>query len=169
MLRIMMPRSLVVGAVWLAAGCSSGMTDANVGTQLLSVSPRGGAVDISTAPDVVLTFSQPMTPGTEQYMALHRGGLTGPTMPMSCNWSDGQKTLVCRPTQPLDSVAGYTIHMGGGMMDAQGQPVAMGRSGMGMGGNWATGGMMGGQQGMMGTGWRDSDGSYGMAFGFTTR
>jgi hypothetical protein len=41
--------------------------------------------------------------------------------------------------------------------------------GMGMGGQWATGGMMGGQTGMMGTGWHNSNGSYGMVFGFTTQ
>ena len=42
-----------------------------------------------------------------------------------------------------------------------------------MGGQWITGGMMGGSHaggawGMMGPGWRNSNGSYGMAFSFTT-
>lgn len=169
MFNIRMTRILAAGTILLAAGCSSGMMDTGPTTQLLSVSPRGGAVDVVGMPDIALRFDQSMMPGMEQYLALHRGGLTGPTMPMNCNWSDGQKTLVCRPTQPLDSASAYTIHMGGGMMDADSRPIAMGRNGMGMGGNWATGGMMGGQQGMMGAGWRDSDGSYGMSFGFTTR
>lgn len=169
MLRIRVTRSLLAGTAMLAAGCGSGMMDAGLETQLLSVSPRGGAVGVATVPDIELTFSQPMTPGTERYLALHRGGLTDPTMPMNCNWSDGQTTLVCRPTQPLAPSSAYTIHMGGGMMDADGQSVAMGRYGTGMGGNWATGAMMGGQQGMMGTGWQNANDSYGMWFDFTTQ
>ena len=169
MFRTTVTRSLIVGAAMLAAGCSSGMMDANLATQLLSVSPRGGTVGASTTPDIVLTFSRPMLPGMEQYMVLHQGGVIGPTIPMSCNWSDGQKTLTCRPGEPLAPATPYTIHMGGGMMDADGQPVGMERYGMGMGGQWATSGMMAGQAGMMGTGWAHPNGSYGMVFGFTTR
>jgi len=42
-----------------------------------------------------------------------------------------------------------------------------------MGGQWIMGGMMGGSDGggswgMMGSGWRNTNGSYGMAFTFTT-
>ena len=169
MIQFSVTRSLVVGAALLAVGCGSGMTDTGLTTQLLSVSPRGGATGVSTTPDMVFSFTQPMMSGMEQYLALHQGGLTGPTMPMSCNWSDSQKTLTCRPTQALTSVSAYTMHLGGGMMDAGGQAVGMGGHGMEMGGTWAMSGMMGGQQGMMGTGWMDGHGSYGMAFGFTTR
>lgn len=169
MLKILASRSLLAGAVLLAAGCSSGMVDNGAVTQLRSVSPRGGAVDVSTAPDFVFTFDQPVATGMEQYIALHRGGLTGTTQPMNCTWAEGQTRLVCRTSTPLDSVSAYTLHLGGGMMDATGRRVGMGRYGMEMGGNWATGGMMGGQQGMMGSGWQDTNDSYGMAFGFTTR
>ena len=169
MFRIVMTRSVVAAATMLVMGCSSGMMDTGPGTQLLSVSPRGGAAGISTSPDIVLTFNRPMMAGVEQYMALHQGGPTGPTMPMTCNWSDGQKTLTCHLTQPLAPANSYTVHMGGGMTDSDGQSVGMDRYGMGMGGQWATSGMMGGQGGMMGTGWRDTNGSYGMVFGFTTR
>lgn len=135
----------------------------------MSVSPPGGAVGVATTPDIVLTFTQPLMAGMEQYLALHQGTVSGPAIPMNCIWSDGQRTLTCRPGQRLAPATSYTIHMGGGMMDAQGQPVGMGRYGMEMGGNWATGGMMGGQPGMMGSGWGDTHGSYGMAFGFTTQ
>ena len=102
-------------------------------------------------------------------MVLHQGGITGPTTAMTCNWSDGQRTLSCRPGQPLAAATQYTIHVGGGMMNSSGQAVGMDQYGMGMGGQWATGGMMGGQTGMMGTGWMNANGSYGMMFEFTTR
>ena len=169
MLSTFVTRSLTAGVALLAAGCGSSMMDNNLSTQLLSISPRGGAMGVSTTPDIVFTFSRPMMPGMEQYLALHQGGLSGPTMPMTCSWSDGQTTLTCRPDQPLAQVSAYTMHMGGGMMDSEGQPVGMGRYGMGVGGTWVRGGMMSGRQGMMGSGWMDGHGSYGMAFGFTTR
>jgi hypothetical protein len=169
MFRTTVTRILLAGAAMLAAGCSARMMDTSLATQLVSVSPRGGAEGVSDTPDIVLIFSHPMMAGMEQYLALHQGTATGATIPMNCNWSDGQRTLTCRPGQPLAPGTSYTIHMGGGMMDTDGQPVGMERYGMGMGGRWATGGMMGGQTGMMGSGWMHSNGSYGMVFGFTTR
>lgn len=60
-------------------------------------------------------------------------------------------------------------HVGGGMMDTDGQGLGMGQFGMGMGGRWATRSMLGGQSGMMGTGWTHGNGSYGMLFEFTTQ
>ena len=159
----------ITGGALLVAGCGSTMMDSSLSTQLVSVSPRGGAVGVSTTPDIVLSFNHAMMAGMEQYLALHLGTVTGPTIPMSCSWSDGRKTLSCHPGQPLASATSYTIHMGGGMMDSDGQPVGMDSYGMGMGGQWATGGMMGGQSGMMGPGWQGAGGTYGMMFGFTTR
>jgi len=117
----------------------------------------------------MLTFNHPMMSGMEQYLALHVGTVTGPSVPMSCTWLDDRQTLSCHPGQSLASATPYTIHMGGGMMDADGQRVGMESYGMAMGGQWATGGMMGGQSGMMGSGWMHSNGSYGMVFGFTTQ
>ncbi|NOT09155.1 MAG: hypothetical protein HOP28_13225, partial [Gemmatimonadales bacterium] len=113
-------RSLISGVAILAAGCGSSMMDNNLATQLLSISPSGGATGVSTMPDIVFTFNRPMMTGMERYLALHQGGLTGPTMPMSCNWSDGRATLTCRPDRPLAQVSAYTMHLGGGMMDAEG-------------------------------------------------
>ncbi len=57
----------------------------------------------------------------------------------------------------LKSATKYTIHLGGGMMDASGRPVNMDPGEM-MGGQYAGGsmmgggGMMGGGSGMMGPG-----------------
>ena len=162
-------RSLIVGTVVLASACSSNMMDADLATQLRSVSPRGGAAAIAVSADMVLTFDRPMMAGMEQYLVLHRGAVTGPTIPMGCNWSDSQKALTCRPSQPLASATRYVIHMGGGMLDGDGQGIGMEGSGMGMGGQWATSAMMAGQTGMMGSGWVHANGSYGMVFEFTTQ
>lgn len=162
-------RGLVAGILVLAAACGSNMMDTELATQLLSVSPRGGSSRVPVSTDIVLTFNQAMMAGMEQYVALHRGTVTDPTILMSCNWSDGQKTLTCRPGQPLAAATRYTVHVGGAMMTTGGQRVDMDRNGMGMGGQWVTGGMMGGQTGMMGTGWMHANGSYGMAFEFTTQ
>jgi len=59
------------------------------------------------------------------------------------------------------------------MMTQAGQPLDYGRYGPMMGGQWIMGGMMGGAHaggawGMMGPNWRSANGSYGMAFSFTT-
>jgi hypothetical protein len=80
------------------------------------------------------------------------------------------------PEQPLAPATDYTIHLGGGMMDAEGNPVDMGTHGEMMGGMWAGesmmmgGGMMGGgTHEHMGEGWENPEnGSYGMIFTFTT-
>lgn len=162
-------RRLLAGALLLSSACSSNAMDTGLATQFLSVSPRGGTTNVAASSDVVLTFDQPMMAGMEQYLALHQGTVTGPTLPMGCNWSNGQKTLTCRPSQPLASATRYVIHMGGGMMDANGLRVGMESSGMGMGGQWVSSGMMGGQGGMMGNGWMHTNGSYGMVFEFTTQ
>ena len=46
--------------------------------------------------------------------------------------------------------------------------VGLERNGMTMGGQWASGTMMGSNTGMMGPGWQHANGTYGMIFTFTT-
>ncbi len=162
-------RRLAAGTLFLAAGCGFNMMGTESGGLLLSVSPEGGASSVALSADIVIRFNQPMMAGMDQYMALHQGTANGPTTSMTCNWSDGQKTLTCRPGQPLAPATKYTVHLGAGMMNTHGQRIGMDRYGMGMGGQWATGGMMGGQTGMMGSGWAHANGSYGMVFEFTTQ
>lgn len=98
-------QSTVAGIAILISACSSNPTTVTTdpSAQLMSVSPRGGSAGVSMMPSISLTFSQPMAAGMERYVALHRGGLTGPTMPMTCNWSDGQKTVTCSPNDTLAS------------------------------------------------------------------
>lgn len=151
-------------------GCGNS-TDATRAS-LTAVSPAPAATAVSTGAAVTLTFGQGMMSGMEQYVDLHRGTIAGPAVPMGCGWNPGRTVLTCMPTDSLASGTHYTIHLGAGMRDAQGDMMDMG-AWPSMGGQWATSGMMGGMHdgqptGMMGGGWRDDSGHYGMTFGFTT-
>jgi hypothetical protein len=147
-------------------------TTAANSVSLASVTPPPGATSVSTTTTVVASFSQPMMAGMEQYVDLHQGGVDGPIMPMSCAWNGDRTTLTCTPNNPLAGGTQYTIHMGAGMMDGLGDMMDV-ADWTTMGGQWATGGMMGGTHGgmavgMMGAGWTDGSGHYGMLFPFTT-
>jgi hypothetical protein len=135
---------------------------------LLSIAPPGGSTAVATSAPIALRFGAPMAPAMEQYVDLHRGGIDGPLVPMSCGFSPDRTTLTCTPNGPLEPRTTYVFHVGGGMMTAAGHPIDYGAYG-----RWLTGGTMGpghGGQGwgMMGPGWRHSNGSYGMEFPFTT-
>ncbi len=138
---------------------------------LTAVSPAPAAAAVAPSTTITLTFGQPMMAGMEQYMDLHQGGIAGPTVPMSCAWSPDGTTLTCAPTNPLAAGTQYTIHVGAGMTDTQGNMCTM-DAWTTMGGQWATSGMMGGTHagqpvGMMGAGWKHGS-YYGMLFTFTT-
>lgn len=137
---------------------------------VLSVTPPGDATGVSTTTTVTIRFSQRMGAGMEQFVDMHRGDLTGPVVPMSCGWSGDRSTLTCSPDAALRAGTRYTIHVGAGMMGANGLPLDLNQ--MPMGGQWAYSSMMGSHGGMswnmMGPGWHGSNGSYGMLFMFTT-
>jgi hypothetical protein len=73
---------------------------------------------------------------------------------------------------PLQGQTTYTIHLGGGMRDADGNMIGMDQGVSQHGGRWATDGMMSGgmmsDRDMMGDGWQHENGTYGMVFTFTT-
>jgi hypothetical protein len=138
----------------------------------MSVSPAGGAMGVSTSAGIVMRFTQHMGVGMEQFVDLHEGDTSGPVVSMACAWSADRTTLTCQPAQALKHQTHYATHLGGGMMDADDHPVSM-APGLQMGGQWLMSSMMGGNHagssmGMMGSGWRGSNGSYGMFFSFTT-
>jgi hypothetical protein len=120
-----------------------------------------------------------MSAGMEQFVDLHLGDVSGPVVPMSYAWSTDQTTLVCNPS-PLQGRTQYTVHVGGGMTGVNGQVIDMDQHGPGFGGQWITsagqpgGGHHGGAHhgghpwGGLGPGWQHANGSYGMAFTFTT-
>lgn len=171
------------GAVLLApvllAACSGGSAPTAVAapTELLSVAPTGGSTDVSVDTVVTVTFDHAMNPAMSQYADLHEGDLSGPVVEGTWSWSQDTTVLTFTPSAPLKAATTYTIHLGGGMMDADGEPVDMDEYGPGCGGQTATAGMMGAGGGMMGSGgqgshmgqgWQSADGDYGMIFTFTT-
>jgi hypothetical protein len=166
--------ALLVGTT-ACSGTATGPTPA--ATALVSVTPAGGAASVAPSAPIVIAFSHAMASGMEMYVSLHEGDVTGPTVPGVMTWSSDRTTLTFTPAAPLKSATAYTLHVGGGMKDADGNPIDMTAHGM-MGGQWASGsmmnggGMMGGGGPMsgqeMGSGWMGSNGMYGMVFRFTT-
>jgi len=172
----------ICGAQFLCVGC--GGNNGNMmgpgavgmglsGATFMSMTPQGGATGVPVSSQVVLRFGAAMGTGMEQYVDLHMGDVAGPIMPMDCGWSADRTTLTCTLRGPLSPRTTYVVHVGGGMMTQAGQVLDYTQYGPMMGGQWIMGGMMGGSHagspwGMMGSGWRNANGSYGMAFTFTT-
>jgi hypothetical protein len=143
----------------------------SVGAALMSVSPAGGATGMAVGSPITFRFSGAMGGGMEQYFDLHMGDLSGAEVAMTCAWSADRALLTCTPGSPLTARTTYAIHLGGGMLSSGGVNVDY-TAGLGMGGQWIMGGMMTGTHGgmgwgMMGSGWRNANGSYGMVFTFT--
>ena len=172
-------KAVAVVAPLLAIACGGGdmVTGPDgmpgIGTMLLSVTPPGGAGGVAPESAMVLRFSGPMGSGMEPLVDLHQGGLDGPVVATRCSLSADRTTLTCTPGAPLSARTAYTLHVGAGMRDSAGGSIDMGQYGGAMGGQWIMGGMMGPSHagapwGMMGADRRGTNGSYGMAFQFTT-
>jgi len=174
--------ALLAAALVGACGGGSSMTGSGMdgsgagtsaGAAFLSVSPAGGTAGVAVGSPMTFRFSGAVAAGMEQYVDLHMGDLSGPEVAMSCAWSPDRTLLTCTPATPLASRTTYALHLGGGMMSAGGMAVDYTTHGPGMGGQWIMSGMMTGTHGgmgwgMMGSGWRNANGSYGMVFTFTT-
>src|SRR3990172_8204780 len=113
-------RLLFTGAIaMLAAGCHESF--APVGdTTVLSVVPAGGTTNVDPAGPIVIEFSHAMRMGMEQYAALHEGDVTGPVVQGTWSWSSDGLRLTFTPTAPLKPGRQYALHLGGGMLDANG-------------------------------------------------
>lgn len=174
--RKMLLVTLTAGLTVAAMACSGGSgTGPDAGTVLLDVVPAGGSSGVSVDTTITITFNHPMNPAMSQYASVHEGDVSGPVMQGTWSWSADTTALMFMPASALKPATTYTIHVGGGMMDADGQPVDLSQYGPGCGGQTATAGMMGGGMGSggmgsdeMGAGWQGSDGNYGMVFAFTT-
>ncbi len=174
MIRARTARMLVLAA-GLGAGvaaCEDAATSVEPATVLLSVTPAGGATGVATDQPVVVTFDHAMHDHAGDYAAVHEGDVTGPAVPGTWMMEEGGTVMRFSPDQPWKGGSEYTIHLGGGLMDAEGHEVDLEHHGMDQGGMWADGGMMGGMMGGQhphtGEGWRHENGSYGMLFPFTT-
>jgi Bacterial Ig-like domain len=179
MKQISPPVALTFAVALVGLSCGGGsMTGPSpmMGPIFMSVTPQGGATGVSASTPIVFRFGAAMGTGMEQYVDLHIGDLAGPSVPLLCGWSSDRATLTCTPRDRLSSRTTYVAHLGGGMLTQAGQLLDYNQFGPAMGGQWITGGMggmmagshAGGPWGMMSPGWRNANGSYGMAFSFTT-
>lgn len=166
---------MLAGAVGLGVtACDGAVTALGPDTMLLSVSPAGGSDDVDPEEPVVVTFDHAIDSMMVEYAALHEGGIDGPEVAGTWTLSTDATQLIFTQDAPLRRATEYTVHLGGDMMDADGHHVDLETHGMHMGGQWATGSMMGGgmmgeHHDHMGEGWQHPDnGSYGMIFTFTT-
>ncbi len=164
---------VVIAALPLASCGSSDAPTAGTRTALASVSPAGGAVGVDPTGVVTVRFDHALMGGMERYAALHEGDVTGAVVAGTWAMSADHTALTFTPAGALKHATRYTIHLGGGIMDADDHPVDMDPGQM-MGGQYASGSMMGGGammgggSGMMGPGWQGANGMYGMVFSFTT-
>lgn len=176
---------VLVGAAASAAGCSKSPSSpgASGTTVLRTVSPEAGATNVSRTTTVQVKFNHRLMAGMEQYLDVHKDDVAGPEVDGDCVMSGDSTMLTFMFADSLEPGTTYVIHVGGGMMDDDGQDVDLGRYGMGMGGQWVTASMMGDGTGMgpgmmggdslhgghMGSGWEDTQkGTWGMQFAFTT-
>jgi hypothetical protein len=181
------PRAgLAVLVLFTFAACADVPTAMVEGDTLLtSVIPEGGSTGVEVGTTVTIQFSHRMGAGMEAYAVLHEGDVSGPVVAGTWSWTADRTALTFTPAGALKRQTRYTLHLGGGMMDATGHAIGFGQHGSHMGGEWTGGGMMSGsgmigRGGMMGggmmgagsthtgSGWQHANGSPGMVFSFTT-
>ena len=165
--------AIVLALGFAMSACSDSTSPSTTGASLDAVSPTPGATGVDPATVMTMRFSAAMQTSMMQYVDLHQGTIAGSVVPMTCSWSSDATALTCQPNHPLQPGTTYALHMGGGMMNANGDPVDVEQHGMTLGGQPVSGDMMGGMHGgqgarMMASGWMDPDGHYGMEFTFTT-
>jgi hypothetical protein len=102
----------VIAAVFVAsAACSDGTQSA--GTQeaaLVSVTPRGGSMSVNPNAPIEIEFDSRMANGTEQFCAVHVGGLDGAEVAGRWEWSQDRHVLTFAPDQPLRTSMQHTAH-----------------------------------------------------------
>jgi hypothetical protein len=158
-----------------------GPTGTAPATRLVTVSPQGQATGVDRTGPLTFQFDGAMILGREQYVDLHRGDVTGSIHPIACAWSVDRTLLTCTPATPLDPGTTYTLHLGGGIRSSNGTPIRMDPTAHM--GTWIDGGVSGGMMGagmthgddhagqswgMMGSGWLNANGTYGIVFPFQT-
>jgi hypothetical protein len=170
----------MMGTGWQHSNGSFGMSFTFMtrpATALLEVIPAGGETGVDPNAPITLTFDHVMH--MDMYVAFHEGAdVSGPEVDGAWAWSGDRTQLTFTPASPLNPQTQYTVHIGGGMKDANGHIVNLGHHGQTMGGQWVSEQMMNdrmnhlgnmmGQDDMMGEGWRHANGTYGMIFTFTT-
>jgi hypothetical protein len=173
-----MTRTLAVaGVTLLTLACSDEAVEPELAsTALMSVTPVDGAVDVDTNPTIEVRFDHPVVAGANALIALQLGDCPGPVVMGMWSPSSEGRVLRFEPTRPLEPGMRYTVHVGGGITDVNGNQVDLETHGPSLGGMWVTQAMVMGMGSMgmgsmvshAGPGWLHPNGFYGLAFDFTT-
>ena len=163
-------RVLAFGLLVSITACSTSATEVG-STGLLAVFPAPGSSGVAMDAPIEVRFGAPISSGTMHPIALQVGDCPGPVVMGTWSRTVDGLGLRFQPSQPLDPATQYTIHVGGGMTDAEGALVDLERNVLG--GMWVTREMVMGMMGMgmtqhSGTEWQSPNGLYGLAFSFTT-
>ena len=169
-------RRLAASLIFSCAALACGESPVEVGsTALASVTPTADAVGVAVDARIEVRFGAPVAAGGGHPIALQVGACPGPVVAGSWERSSDGLALRFTPAQPLAPGSLYTIHVGGGLTDADAATIDFG-PGEALGGSWVTLEMVRGMPSMgMGMGvahdgpaWRHPNGLYGMSFSFTT-
>lgn len=158
----------------LLAACSTSTPVEAESTALLTTIPAAGAAGVDVNAHIEVRFDSPIAPGTGHPIALQVGDCPGPVVAGTRSRTADGMGLRFTPTQPLDPSTLYTIHVGGGMTDADGGIINLDLNGPALGGTWVTLEMVMGMTAMgmgpshSGPEWLYLNGMYGLAFAFTT-
>ena len=172
------------------AACDGSPTASRIPTSLVSLSPIGESANVDPTREIQVSFSASMMMGAERYAELHEGSYGGPVVAGTWRWapptvarvasrfqptqSIERTTLLFTPDRPLTAGTRYTVHLGGNLQDARGRRIEYTSHGVRhLGGDWVTAGAMmdagmAPGEGHMVPDWQHGNGSYGIAFPFTT-
>jgi hypothetical protein len=181
------PRLGLFGMIALLAGCSGSPTSGDPAptalnsTALVSLVPSAGASEVTLMTDIEVRFNGTIPTTVRSCVALHVGECPDPVVEGMWSRSADGPGFGSAPFQPLIASTDYTIHVGGGMTDHSGEHFDLAGHGLGLGGEWVTEetvrgpdrtgmgtDMMGQTITHSGLGWANPDGTYGMAFPFST-
>lgn len=173
----------IVGCAAGLTGCGTRVSPTSPSTQavaatVVSISPANAMTGVDPTRPVVITFTRSMMNGMEALVVLHEGAVSGAAVGGTFAWSADRTMLTFTPAAPLKRGTMYTLHLAPSLVSADGKSIDLAACTR-IGGQYATTTMMGAgaQQGMMtgawgpgmmGSGWRAADGTYGMVFSFTT-
>ena len=173
--------TFLVAAVVACAGDKNGPTGPRLATSdpllVRNVVPASGATNVDPRAPIIVTFSSGMMTAMEKLVVLHEGAVTGQAVAGTATWSTDRTTLTFTPANPLKSNTVYVLHLSPYLSDLNGNTVDFAVCASAVGGRAvpssmmrALSGMMGGRNGMMGSGWQPGSGAwgYGMTLTFTT-
>ena len=150
--------TVIAGVFAASAACSDGTQSTGAEeAALVSVTPRGGSMSVDPNARMEVEFDNRMANGMEEFCAVHIGEVDGPAVAGRWEWSQDRHVLTFTPDQPLGTNMQHTLHVGGGITDADGHRMDFDQHGFDMGGH-----------SHMGDGWQYHNGTYGMAFTFHT-